>query len=82
MGAALTWLWRAVQWGGTAALGYFSNDLADWAGRVTGTKETYVDGSGVTRERTPWWVVLLLLLLAGAVLAWVISLLKPKNVKS
>lgn len=78
MGAIAIWFARALQWGGTAALGYFSNDLADWLGRVTGTKEQTGTGQGSV-SKTPWWLVVIFFLVIGAALAWIVSLFIPKN---
>ena len=78
MGAAFIWFARALQWGGTAALGYFSNDLADWLGRVTGTKEQTGTGPG-SGSKTPWYLVVIFFLVIGAALAWIVNSFTPKN---
>lgn len=70
------WLFKALQWGGPAALGYFFNDVATWISNVTGL------GEKVRDQKTggfAWWFVIVLSLILGLVVYVVASFLMPRR---
>lgn len=65
---------NALKVGGQLALGYFANDVASAAGKVTGVK---TDSTG----RYPWWFLVIVLGLVAAVLYYLVDMLVPKRKK-
>lgn len=66
------WLLRALNIAGTAALGYFANDIGDGFTR-------YFPGSKNEEGRIPWyWLLIIFFILAGA-FVFIVSLIIPKK---
>lgn len=69
-------MWKALadvlKIGGQMALGYFANDVATTAGKVTGVK---TDEKG----NFPWWFMLLVLGVLGAAIYFLVDKLIPKR---
>ena len=72
-------MWQALgnlfKIGGQLALGYFANDVATAAGKVTGVKTDSSTG------KYPWWFLVVVLGLAGAALYYVVDIVLPKKGK-
>lgn len=67
------WLIRALNIAGTAALGYFANDIGDGFTRyVPGTTDK-------STGKIAWYWMVLLLLVIGGLFTMVIILLTPKK---
>lgn len=60
--------------GGQIAIGYFANDVASAAGKVTGVK---TDTSG----KYPWWFLLLVFGVVGAGFYFLVDMILPKKAK-
>lgn len=65
MGQLIGWIVKGLQWGGPAAIGYFTNDIARWGAKVTGTEAKVVNDSGTGFK--PWYIILVTAV-AGAAL--------------
>lgn len=75
MGAIINWIIKGLQWGGPAAIGYFTNDLARWGAKVTGTEDKVVSDTGGYK---PWYIVLVSIV-AGLVLMFALKMFSGRK---
>lgn len=66
-------LYRALFWAGSAALGYFANDIGDGVTRYIPNVQDKDTG------KISWFWMIIILLAIAAIFIWIINFLFPKK---